>query len=46
LTRENDFKPQRNSAEEGIRQAKRLWTWFLTNRDAWEQRQTSRQTGA
>ena len=42
LIREQPFEPQRKSAEEGIRQAKRLWTWFLTNRDVWEQREASR----
>src|SRR5271165_2632991 len=40
LIREQPFDPQRDSAEEGIRQAKRLWAWFLTSRDAWEQRKT------
>jgi hypothetical protein len=41
LIREHPFEPQRKSAEEGILQAKRLRAWFLTNRDVWEQRETS-----
>jgi hypothetical protein len=46
LIREKQFEPQRSRAENGIRQAKRLWVWFLTNRDDWEQSQITRQKGA